>query len=310
MTDRLDPTRPVSHAAMQATREIKDVQDKLAFGDGPLAHVEWDGIRELDYPPPRWWVFTFIGTVLFALLWVILYPSWPTPFGVWRGVLGYDQRVVVANDIARAEALRAPLVQAIGTAELTGIQNDPDLMNFALRGGQVAFNNNCAQCHALGGAGQGFFPALADDDWLWGGTPEEIEFTIRHGIRSGTDETRDNIMPSFGADGILSREQISDVTDHVLAISGGEHDAAAAERGAALFVENCAVCHGESGEGLPELGGPRLNDAIWLYGGDHSQIFSQIHRPSHGVMPAFGGRLDDATIKMLVVYVHALGGGQ
>jgi cbb3-type cytochrome c oxidase subunit III len=143
MTDRLDPGRPTIHEGMQATREIKDVQDKIAFGDS-LAHLEWDGIRELDYPPPRWWVFTFIGCVLFAALWMILYPSWPTPFGTWRGILGYDQREVVAEEVAQAEEARAPLVSAIGKAELASIQGDPSLMNYALRGGQVAFNNNCA----------------------------------------------------------------------------------------------------------------------------------------------------------------------
>jgi cytochrome c oxidase cbb3-type subunit 3 len=309
MTDRLDPGRPVTHEGMQATREIKDVQDKIAFGDS-LEHLEWDGIRELDYPPPRWWVLTFIGTILFAALWMVLYPSWPTPFGTWRGVLGYDQREVVAEDVARAEQARAPLVGAIGAAELAGIQSDPGLMNYALRGGQVAFNNNCAQCHALGGAGQGFFPSLADDNWIWGGTPEQIEYTIRHGIRNGGDQARDNIMPNFGADQILTREQIQDVTEYVLSLTGRSRSAEAAERGATLYAENCAACHGEGGAGLQELGGPRLNDAIWLYGGDRNSVFNQIYRPKLGVMPAFGERLDDATIKMLVLYVHSLGGGQ
>jgi cytochrome c oxidase cbb3-type subunit 3 len=309
MTDRLDPGRPVTHEGMQATREIKDVQDKIAFGDG-VAHLEWDGIRELDYPPPRWWVITFIGCVLFAALWMFLYPSWPTPFGTWRGVLGYDQREVVAEEVAQAEQARAPLVGAIGAAELAGIQADPSLMNYALRGGQVAFNNNCAQCHGLGGAGQGFFPSLADDNWIWGGTPGQIEYTIRHGIRNGGEEARDNIMPNFGADQILTREQIGDVTEYVLSLTGRSEDAEDAGRGAGLFAENCVACHGEGGAGLQDLGGPGLNDAIWLYGGDRNSIFNQIHRPKLGVMPAFGERLDDATIKMLVVYVHSLGGGQ
>ena len=309
MTDRLDPGRPTSHDAMKATREIKDVQDKIAFGDS-LAHLEWDGIREQDYPPPRWWVITFIGTVLFAVLWMFLYPSWPTPFGTWRGVLGYNQREVVAEEVAKAEQARAPLVTAIGATDLTGIQGDPSLMNYALRGGQVAFNNNCAQCHGLGGAGQGFFPSLADDNWIWGGTPEQIEYTIRHGIRNGGDEARDNVMPNFGADQILTREQIGDVTQYVMSLTNRSRDAAAAERGAPIFAENCVACHGEAGVGLQELGGPALNDAIWLYGGDRNSIFNQIYRPKMGVMPAFAERLDEATIKMLVVYVHSLGGGQ
>ena len=309
MSDPLDPGRPISADAMAATREIKQVQDKIAFGD-TVAHLEWDGIREQDYPPPRWWVFTFLGCIAFAVLWMVLYPSWPTPFGTWRGVLGYDQRRVVATEIAAAEQARAPLVSAIGATELSGIQTDPSLMNYALHGGQVAFNNNCAQCHGLGGAGQGYFPSLADDDWIWGGTAEQVEYTIRNGIRNGGEQARDNIMPSFGADQILTRPEISDTTEYVLSLTGRSTDAEAAGRGATLFAENCAACHGEGGIGLQELGGPRLNDAIWLYGGSRNQIFSQIYRPNVGVMPAFGDRLDEATVKMLVVYVHSLGGGQ
>lgn len=308
MTDRLDPGRPSSHDGLVATQEIKEAQDDIAFSK--LERLEWDGIQELDHPPPRWWVITFAGCIAFAFLWMLLYPSLPTPMGVWRGVLGYDQRAVIADEIARAEEERAPLVGAIAAAELTGIQNDPELMNYALHGGQVAFDNNCAQCHGLGGAGQGFFPSLADDDWIWGGTPDDIEFTIRHGIRSGADEARDNMMPNFGADQILSRDEIRDVTDYVLSLSGRSDDTAAIERGAPIFEENCAACHGDAGTGMPELGGPRLDDSIWLYGGERGDIFNQIYRAKLGVMPAFGDRLDEATIKMLVVYVHSLGGGQ
>lgn len=309
MTDRLDPSRPTSHDALVATREIKDKQDEIAFGHD-LSKMEWDGIRELDYPPPRWWVLTFFGCILFAVLWWILYPAWPTPFGTTPGLLRYSSREAVTRVIAEAEQQRQPLVNAIGSGDLDAIRSDPDLMNFALHGGQVAFNNNCAPCHGLGGAGQGFFPSLADDDWLWGGAPADIEYTIRHGIRNGGEGARESLMPSFGADGILTRDQVRDVAEYVLSLSHRSQDTAAVERGAPLFAENCVACHGEGGVGNHELGAPALNDAIWLYGGDRAHVTAQINRPHLGVMPAFGARLDDATVKMLVLYVHSLGGGQ
>ena len=130
-----------------------------------------------------------------------------------------------------------------------------------------------------------------------------------HGIRSDDEDTRFNEMPAFG-DGILERDQISAVAEYVLSLSGASEDAALAEQGAPIFAEQCAVCHGEDGEGLPELGGPRLDDQIWLYGGDKADIVAQIARPQHGVMPAWGQRLDPETLKVLAVYVHSLGGGQ
>lgn len=296
---------------VQVQREIKEEQDRLAFGK-PTAELEWDGIRKLDYPPPRWWVLTFWGSFLFAILWWILYPSWPGTRSYFPGLLGYDQRVEVEKQLSAAEEARARFVQAIEAAPLEQVQADPQLLEYAVNAGRVVFNNNCAQCHGLGGAGQGFFPSLADDDWLWGGSPDEIAYTITHGVRSGTDEARFSEMPRFGVDQILTREQIDDVTEYVLSLSGQASPEAgeAVERGATVYTENCAACHGEGGEGDPAQGAPRLNDAIWLYGGEKTHVVAQISNPRHGVMPAFGARLDPATIKMLVAYVHGLGGGE
>jgi cytochrome c oxidase cbb3-type subunit 3 len=297
----------------RAKHKIKEVQDRIAFGDEPAAaRLEWDGIRKLDYPPPRWWVLTFWATIAFAVLWWLLYPSWPGLRGYFPGLLGYQQRVEVGAQLAVAEAARARFVQAIGARPLEEIRTDPQLQATAMAAGRVAFNNHCAQCHGLGGAGQGFFPSLADDDWLWGGSPEEIERTITHGVRNGGDEARDSPMPRFGVDEMLTPEQIDEVAGYVLSLSsppaaGGE---AAVQRGAAVFVEQCAACHGEDGGGIPEMGAPRLNDALWLYGGEKAQVVAQIIEPRHGVMPAFAPRLDPATIRMLVIYVHSLGGGR
>jgi len=294
-----------------ATREIKSEQDRLAFGK-PAAELEWDGIRKLDYPPPRWWVLTFWGAFAVAVVGWILYPSWPGVTGYFPGLLNYQQRVEVRKELATAEDARARFVGTIGAAPLEEIRADPQLLGYAVAAGRVVFNNNCAQCHALGGAGQGVFPTLADDDWLWGGRPEDIEHTITHGVRNGGEQARDAQMPRFGADKILTREQIGDVADYVLSLSGrsAPEAAEAVGRGEALFAENCVACHGEGGAGAPEMGAPRLNDAIWLYGGDKTKVVAQIVSPRHGVMPAFGPRLDAATIRMLVAYVHGLGGGQ
>jgi cytochrome c oxidase cbb3-type subunit III len=294
----------------RAKREIKAEQDRLAF-EGSPAQLEWDGIRKLDYPPPRWWVYTFWGCFLFAVLWWILYPSWPGTRTYFPGLLGYQQRVELERQAAPARAQQAARVERIAALGASGVAADPELRAFAVAGGEVLFKENCAGCHALGGAGQRNFPTLADDDWIWGGTLEEIERTIRHGVRNGQDaEARDSQMPAFGADGILTREQIGDVTQHVLSLAGGAADQAAAERGAAVFAENCVACHGEGGVGGPEQGAPALNDAIWLYGGTPQAIAAQVTRPRMGVMPPWQGRLDEGEIAMVALYVHGLGGGR
>jgi cytochrome c oxidase cbb3-type subunit 3 len=272
---------------------------------------EWDGIRELDNPMPRWWVKTFYVTIGVAVALWFLYPSWPLGTRYLPGFLRYNERLDLEQRLAAAKAAQAVWLDRIQAADAATIEADPELRQFALAGGEVAFKTNCAPCHGLGGAGQGFFPTLADDDWLWGGDLQQIERTIRHGIRNGQDpDARDTAMPAFGADALLDPKQIAAVTQYVLSLSGRQHDEAAAIAGAPIFAENCVACHGEGGVGVQEMGGPSLNNAIWLYGGEAAQITAQINRPRLGVMPAWQGRLDDATIKMLAVYVHTLGGGQ
>lgn len=272
---------------------------------------EWDGIRELDNPMPRWWVYTFYASIALSIVWWVLFPSWPLGRTYFGGLVGSNERLDFEQRYAAAKAVQAQWTDQIAGLDAAAVQADPELVQFALAGGETAFKNNCSTCHGLGGAGQGFFPSLADDSWLWGGTIDQIEYTIRHGIRNGEDaEARDNPMPAFGAEGMLTKEQIADVTQHVLSLTHRETDAEAAGRGAAVFADNCVSCHGEQGEGMQELGGPALNDAIWMYGSEPAQISAQIWHPRLGVMPNWQGRLDDTTIKMLTVYVHGLGGGQ
>lgn len=271
---------------------------------------EWDGIRELNNPLPRWWLYVLYATFAFSLIFWILYPSWPGISDHSKGVLGWTRHAALDKEMADAASKQAAFREKIAALPTEDIQKDPELLAFTVAGGRSAFGNNCAQCHGSGAAGSKGFPNLNDDDWLWGGTLAAIETTIRYGIRSNHPETRQNDMPAFGADGTLSAEQINDVAEFALSLSGTATDQAAAERGKATFEEQCAACHGDSGEGNQELGAPKLTDALWLYGGDKEVVIETITKARRGVMPAWVGRLDDGTIKQLAVYVHGLGGGQ
>jgi cytochrome c oxidase cbb3-type subunit 3 len=272
---------------------------------------EWDGIRELDTPMPRWWLWTYYACVIFALGYVIAYPAWPLINRATPGLLGYSSRGELLKQVDIAHAAQATQFEKVRALPLEDIRKDADLLQFAVAGGRAAFRVNCIQCHGSGAAGGKGYPNLNDDDWLWGGTLDQIHTTLQHGVRYTSDpDTRQSLMPSFGADGILKPEQISDVAEFVLKISGQTNDAAASARGATVFKENCVACHGDNGEGKREFGGPRLTDAIALYVSDKASIVAQVTRPRQGVMPAWSARLDEVTIKQLAVYVHSLGGGE
>ena len=287
-----------------AKPEVDDISGTETTGH------EWDGIKELNTPLPRWWLWTFYACILYAVGYTVVYPAWPLLSGATQGLFGWNSRTQIAEELAAAKAEQAGMVEKIANSSLEAITQDADLNQFAQAAGLAAFKVNCVQCHGAGAAGAPGYPNLNDDDWLWGGDLEAIHTTLQHGIRAGNDMTRDSQMPAFGADGILTPVQIADVAEHVLKISGQEAEADAAMRGAQIFAENCAACHGENGEGMREMGAPKLNDAIWLFGGDRASIVAQITKPKMGVMPAWTGRLDETTIKELAVYVHGLGGGE
>lgn len=271
----------------------------------------WDGIKELNTPLPRWWLWTFYITIVWAVVYCVLYPAIPMITTSTKGMLGYSSRGDVAEAIKVANAAQSKYLDQMEKSSLEEIVNDKDLFQFAVAGGKSAFAVNCIQCHGSGAAGSKGYPNLNDDDWLWGGDLETIQTTILHGIRfAGDDDTRVSDMPAFGRDELLEKEQINDVAEFVLSLSGKSEDSAAAERGKQLFADNCAACHGESGEGNQELGAPNLTDAIWLYGGNKETVVQTITNSRKGVMPAWAHRLDPVTIKKLVVFVHALGGGK
>jgi len=267
---------------------------------------EWDGIKELDNPMPRWWLWTFYATIFWALVYTIAYPAWPLVTSATTGILNWSSRADLQTELASAEAAKGDYIAAIEKASVEEILADDTLRQFAISAGAAAFKVNCVQCHGSGAAGSPGYPNLNDDEWLWGGSPEDIRATIAHGIRfAGDDETRISEMPAF-AD-ILSRDEIDAVVKHVLALSSGGE---ISDEGAEIFTQNCAACHGETGKGYAELGAPDLTDAIWLYGSEPAEIATQIRRPRHGVMPAWQARLGETAVKELTVYVHSLGGGQ
>jgi len=186
-----------------------------------------------------------------------------------------------------------------------------ELANYTQNAGGAVFRTWCAQCHGSGAAGAMGYPNLLDNDWLWGGTMEDIHTTITHGIRNTTDaDARYSEMPKFGADGLLEPEQIDQVVQYVLQISGQEHDAALAGEGAVVFTDNCAACHMEDGTGDRAQGAPNLTDAVWLYGSSPEAIEYTITHARNSSMPAWGARLDPTLTKSLAVYVHSLGGGE
>ena len=271
-------------------------------------HV-WDGIRELNNPLPRWWLWTFYLCIIWALAYTVVYPAWPGLTTNTKGIWGWSSRAAVTEEIAQAKADQGALLQQIADTPVEEILANPDLLQFANAGGAAAFKVNCVQCHGSGAQGSAGYPNLNDDDWLWGGTIDQIYLTLQHGIRYDQDEdTRVSEMPAFGE--ILEPQQIREVAAYVVSLSGTPADPSMVEPGKVVFAENCAACHGENAEGGPDFGAPNLSDAIWLFASDEAGIASQIAQPKHGVMPAWTARLGDTTVKQLAVYVHTLGGGQ
>ena len=245
-----------------ASREKDDISGTETTGH------EWDGIKELNTPLPRWWLWTFYATIVFALGYVIAYPAWPLVNGATPGLLGYSSRAELLKEVDAARTTQSAQLEKVKVLPLEEIRNDADLLQFAVAGGRAAFRVNCIQCHGSGAAGSRGYPNLNDDDWLWGGTLDQIHTTLQHGVRYTADpDTRQSPMPAFGADEILKPEQINDVAEYVLRLSGQSFEAETANRGMSVFAENCVACHGSAGEGVREFGGPRLADPIVLYAG-------------------------------------------
>ena len=269
---------------------------------------EWDGLKELNNPAPRWWLWVFYITVAWSIIYWILYPAWPTLSGHTKGIKNETQYTELAKSQNEIRELQASYMKDFQDASFAQIQNDPSLLAFAIAGGASAFKDNCATCHGSGGAGAKGYPNLNDDEWLYGGTIEEIYQTLLVGIRSGHEDAPINLMQAYGKDKLLPREDIAKLVDFVHDLH--EHGIQEDHEGYTLFQQNCASCHGPEAKGMKEFGAPDLTDAIWLYGGDHDSIYETLYYGRAGVMPAWETRLNPETIRQLAVYVHSLGGGE
>jgi cytochrome c oxidase cbb3-type subunit 3 len=283
--------------------------DKVT-GTATTGH-EWDGIKELNTPLPRWWIITFYACIVWAVGYWIVYPAWPLVSGYTSGVVHYSSRADVAVELANLEKIRGEKMVTLGAASLADIEKNPALLALARARGKAVFGDNCAPCHGSGAAGAKGYPNLNDDDWLWGGTLDQIKQTIEFGARSGDPKTHESAMLAFGKEGILKSAEIVTVANYVRSLSGlptrQGYDAAAGRK---IFADNCVSCHGDAGKGNQEVGAPNLTDKIWLYGSDEATIIETITNGRTGVMPAWTGRLDPSTIKAMAVYVHSLGGGK
>ncbi|SFJ57798.1 cytochrome-c oxidase, cbb3-type subunit III [Jannaschia pohangensis] len=278
-----------------------------ATGTETTGHV-WDGIEELNTPLPRWWLWTFYATIVWGVIYTILFPAWPLVSGATAGILNWSTRANVAAEIAAVDTANAPLNTRLEEIDLAALGTDPELQGYAISAGEAVFRTNCSQCHGAGAAGvqAAGYPNLLDDDWLWGGQITEIATTIRHGIRNDDDaDARWSEMPAFAE--LLSDEEITAVAAHVRSLSGMDE---ANPAGAELFLDNCASCHGDAGMGDREIGAPNLTDAIWLYGGSPEAVDYSIRNARFGVMPPWGARLGEAEVRAVAAYVHALGGGE
>ena len=303
----------------------QDPKDKV----GTTGH-SWDGIEELNNPLPRWWVWIFYLTIVWALGYAIAFPAWPLIHGATPGVLGASTRADVAAEIKHFDDMNAPIKAKLVAADLNAIEGDDALKSYAMEAGHAVFMNNCAQCHGSGAQGGKGYPNLLDNDWLYGGTLDAIHTTVTHGVRNTTDPDARNVgvfMPAWSdkatgpmadmAPTKLTDAQVGQVVNYVLKLSGQQADEAQATEGQKLFADNCAACQGDDGKGNRDMGAPNLTDAVWLYGGDAATLTQTIAEGRGGVMPAWGyqaqgvaPRLTEDQIRSVAVYVHSLGGGE
>ncbi|MBF0380904.1 MAG: cytochrome-c oxidase, cbb3-type subunit III [Magnetococcales bacterium] len=293
---------------------------------------QWDDeegypLKEYNNPLPKWWLYSYYATIVYAVIYWILYPAWPIPGGEYtKGVLGWSQHKQLEEEMAASQAAKKPFNDKISALTTSEITQDSQLLQYAVSAGKAIFGDNCAPCHGGGGVGAkaGGFPALVDDDWLYGGTLEQISETIHMG-RAGQ-------MPPHldSAEGSFTAAQVNDLTQYTLSLSGRSTDAGAAGRGDALYRGDagCNNCHGDEGKGSllgsaggekldTSIGAPNLTDAIWLYGGDEATVKTSIAKGRKGNMPAWekdsegnNRKLSELDIKLLSIYVHTLGGGK
>jgi cytochrome c oxidase cbb3-type subunit 3 len=258
--------------------------------DGSVAdtgHV-WDGdLRELNNPLPRWWMWMFLLSCVFGIVYLILYPG----MGAYEGTLGYTTRNAHESSVAQANQQLKPVYAKYMSMDAKQVATDPAAREM----GQRLFLNHCAQCHGSDAGGSKGFPNLADVDWLYGGDTQDIKQTLIAG--------RAGVMPAFAH---LESVQVSDVANYVRNLSGLSADQIKVSRGSEVFKANCAACHGAEGKGMAAMGAPNLTDKVWLYGGSEATIIESVLKGRNGVMPAHETILTPEKIHLLTAYVWGL----
>ncbi|MBF8221782.1 cytochrome-c oxidase, cbb3-type subunit III [Halomonas sp. 328] len=267
--------------------------DKLPDAEGNVSttgHAA-DGIEEYDNPLPRWWFMLFVGTIIFSLGYLVLYPG----LGNFKGVLGWSQVNQWEREMAQAEERYAPIFAQYNEIPVPELAQDADAMRVAER----IFLNNCALCHGSNAQGGYGFPNLTDGDWLYGGEPENIAQSIANG--------RNGLMPSWQQ---LGEENIENLTQYVLALSDLEHDAERAERGQPVYAASCAACHGPSGTGNTALGAPNLTNDTWLYLAPGQSVADSVRQTlrngRNGHMPAQAAYIGEDKVHLVTAYVYSL----
>jgi len=272
-------------------QSVRRVETKEG-GTATTGHVWDETLTEYHHPLPRWWSWLFYLTVVFALVYLVLYPG----LGSWKGTLGWTQVGQLAAENERMEAKIGPLYAKFAAQDVPALAKNPQAMATAQR----LFLNHCAQCHASDGGGSRGFPNLTDKDWLWGGSPEAIKTTITEG--------RMGVMPPWGP--VLGEQGVKDVAHYVMSLSGLAADSIRVARGRALFQQNCVACHGPEGKGNQAMGAPNLTDKTWLFSASEPVIIETISKGRNGVMPAHKNILSPEKIHLLAAYVYSLSQNQ
>lgn len=270
---------------------------------------EWDGIQEYNNPVPLWWKTVFLGCTLYAIGYMIYYPSIPFAGknGYFAGIGNWSQFKELDQEIAKGKELTKDLDKQIIKLTIEEIEANPELKEYAIATGKSRFAMNCSQCHGLGANGNKGVANLLDDEWIWGSDIENIRYTITNGVRDYTnDDTRDGEMAAFGLDEILDKREIKDVVRYVQVLAYNASENASSDRGKEIFEESCTACHGDAGEGNQELGAPALNNQVWLYGGDRKTLIETITEGRAANMTAFKDIISEDDIKRLVVFVRSL----
>ncbi len=275
---------------LYATRKSQTTNSET---EQTMGHA-FDGIEEYDNPLPKWWFYMFVATIIFALVYLALYPG----LGSYKGLLGWTSTGQWQAEVDQAEEKYGPIFKAFSEKSVEDLSKDPA----ALKVGQRLFANNCAICHGSTARGALGFPNLTDDEWLYGGSADNIKETILNG-RSGS-------MPAKGLNPAMSKADIDDLTNHLLSFSNRAEDKASAERGAAMFQTACAACHGADAKGNQAMGAPNLTDNVWLYGGTPSMIKQTIEFGRAGVMPAHKELLGEEKVHVLSAYIYSLSQGK